>query len=46
MTNQIALYIGLAIVVVLVLDYALGLGLALFLARRFMDLISLVAIWR
>jgi hypothetical protein len=46
MTNRIALYIGLAIVVILVLDYALGLGLALFLARRFLDLISLVAIWR
>ena len=46
MTNRIAVYIGLAIVVFLVLDYALGLGIALFLARRFLDLISLVAIWR
>lgn len=46
MTNRIAVYIGVAIVVFLVLDYALGLGIALFLARRFLDLISLVAIWR
>lgn len=46
MTNRIALYIGLAIIVFLLLDYALGLGIGLFLARRFLDLISLVAIWR
>ena len=46
MTNRIALIIGLVIVVILVLDYALGLGLGLFLARRFLDLISLVAVWR
>lgn len=46
MTNRIAVYIGLTIIVILVLDYALGLGIALFLARRFLDLISLVAIWR
>ena len=46
MTNRIALYIGIGIVVILTLDYALGLGLALFLARRFLDLISLIAIWR
>ena len=46
MTNRIALYIGLTILVILALDYVLGLGLALFLARRFLDLISLVAVWR
>ncbi len=46
MTNRIALYIGITIVVILALDYALGLGIALFLARRFLDLISLIAIWR
>ena len=46
MTNRIALIIGIVIVVFLVLDYALGLGLGLFLARKFLDLISLVAIWR
>ncbi len=46
MTNRIALYIGIAILVILAVDYALGLGIALFLARRFLDLISLVAVWR
>ncbi len=46
MTNRIALYIGIAIVVILAVDYALGLGIALFLARRFLDLISLLAVWR
>ncbi|MCG6884221.1 MAG: hypothetical protein LJE62_10760 [Silicimonas sp.] len=46
MTNRIALYIGLTILVILALDYAFGLGLALFLARRFLELISLIAVWR
>ena len=46
MTNRIALGIGLAIVAILALDYALGLGLAVFLGRRFLDLINLIAIWR
>ena len=46
MTNRIAVYIGVSIAVILALDYALGLGIALYLARRFLDLISLVAIWR
>ncbi len=46
MTNRIALYIGITLIVILVVDYALGLGIALFLARRFLDLISLVAVWR
>ena len=46
MTNRIALYIGIAIIVILAVDYALGLGIALFLARRFLDLISLIAVWR
>lgn len=46
MTNRIAVYIGVGILVILALDYALGLGIALFLARRFLDLISLVAVWR
>jgi hypothetical protein len=46
MTNRIAVYIGVGILVILALDYALGLGIALYLARRFLDLISLVAIWR
>ncbi len=46
MTNRIAVYIGVGIVVILVLDYALGLGIGLFLARRFLDLMNIVAVWR
>ena len=46
MTNRIAVYIGVAVLLFLVLDYALGLGLALYLARRFLDLIGLIAVWR
>ena len=46
MTNRIVVYIGVGILVILALDYALGLGVALFLARRFLDLISLIAVWR
>lgn len=46
MTNRIALGLGIAIVVILVLDYAFGFGLAVFLGRRFLDLINLVAFWR
>ena len=46
MTNRIALYIGIGILVILAVDYALGLGIALFLARRFLDLIGLIAVWR
>ncbi len=46
MTNKIALGIGLALVAILALDWIFGFGLALFLGRRFLDLISLVAVWR
>lgn len=46
MTNRIAFYLGVAIVAFLAVDYALGLGIALFLARRFLDLISIIAVWR
>ncbi|MEL7149954.1 MAG: glyceraldehyde-3-phosphate dehydrogenase [Pseudomonadota bacterium] len=46
MTNRIAFYIGGGIVVILVLDYALGLGIGLFLARRLLDLMNLIAVWR
>ncbi len=46
MTNRIALYIGVAILVFLTLDYAFGLGVSHFLARRFLDLIGLIAVWR
>ncbi|GEM_PF-2563465 len=46
MTDRIALIIVVSVIVVLVIDYALGLGIGLYLARRFLDLISLIAIWR
>ncbi|MEO1536473.1 MAG: hypothetical protein AAFR73_01985 [Pseudomonadota bacterium] len=46
MTNRIAVYISVGIIVMLVLDYALGLGIGLFLARRFLDLMNLIAVWR
>lgn len=46
MTNKIALSIGLVLVAFLALDWIFGFGLALFLGRRLLDLISLVAIWR
>lgn len=46
MTNRIAIYLGVAIIVIFTLDYALGLGVAIFLGRRFLDLISLIAVWR
>lgn len=46
MTNRIALGLGLFIVTILALDIAFGFGLMVFLGRRFLDLINLVAIWR
>ena len=46
MTDRIALWLGLAITAILALDYALGLGLGVFLGRKFLELIRIVAIWR
>ena len=46
MTNQIALGILIVIGVVLALDYVLGIGISLFIARRFLDLIQALAVWR
>ncbi len=46
MTNGIALGIGIAILAILALDLAFGFGLSVFLGRRFLDLINLVAVWR
>ena len=46
MTNRIALGIGIVLAFVLALDYVLGLGIAIFLARKFLDLIQAVAVWR
>ena len=46
MTNQIAFGLGLFLIAAFTLDYALGLGVGLFLARRLLDLITLLAFWR
>ena len=46
MTNRIALGLGLFILAFLALDYFLGLGWSVFLGRKFLDLIRLVAFWR
>ncbi|NNE86833.1 MAG: hypothetical protein HKN27_02055 [Silicimonas sp.] len=46
MTNRIALGLGLFLVVVLALNFALGLEWHIFLARKFLDLVRLVAFWR
>jgi hypothetical protein len=46
MTNRIAFGIVLLVIAVLALDYTLGLGLGLFLARRLLDLIQYLAFWR
>lgn len=46
MTNRIALGIGIIAGVILALDYVLGLGISLFLARRLFDLIQALAVWR
>ena len=46
MTNRIALWLGLIVAAFVALDIALGWGATLYLARRFLDLIRAVAIWR
>ncbi len=46
MTNRIALGIGIFLGVLLALDFVLGLGIFLYMARRLMDLIEALAIWR
>jgi hypothetical protein len=46
MTNRIALGLGAFILAFLALDYALDLGWGVFLGRKFLELIRLVAFWR
>jgi len=46
MTNRIALWLALAVIALLALDYTLGLGIGVFLGRKFLELIRIVAIWR
>jgi hypothetical protein len=46
MTNRIALLIGLIVAAFIALDLVLGLGMTVFLGRKFLDLIRTIAIWR
>ena len=46
MTNRIAIWLGLIIAAFVALDIALEWGATLFLARKFLDLIQAIAIWR
>ena len=46
MTNRIALWIGLVLLALAAVNFALGLEWHLSLGRRFLDLIRLIAFWR
>lgn len=46
MTNRIALWLGFLVMAALALNFALGLDWHIFLGRKFLDLIRLVAVWR
>ena len=46
MTNRIALGLGLFLVVAFALNFALGLEWHVYIARRLLDLIRLIAFWR
>ena len=46
MTNKIALWLGLVLIALLALNFALGLEAHVYLARKFVDLIWLLAFWR
>lgn len=46
MTNTVAIGIGLLILAFLAISIGLGLDWHIFLARRFVDLIDLLTVWR
>ena len=46
MTNRIALGLGLFLAVALTLNFALGLEWHIYIARKFLDLVRLIAFWR
>jgi len=46
MTNKIALGLGFVVIAFLAVDYALGFGFGLFLAKKMVELINALAIWR
>jgi hypothetical protein len=45
-TNRAALLLGLLILALIGVDLALGFGGTLFLARRFLEVLDWLAIWR
>lgn len=46
MTNFLAVLLAVAILTGLVLDHLLGTGVALGLARRFVDMVHYLSFWR
>jgi len=46
MTNQVAIGLGLVIIGFLGLSIGLGVDWHIYLARRFLDLVDLLAVWR
>ena len=46
MTNSVAIWLGLLILIALVVDLVFDYGATLFLARQFLALIEWVAFWR
>jgi len=45
-TNRIALALALVLLALIVVDFAMGLGASLFLARRFLVVLDWLAFWR
>lgn len=46
MTNRMALIIGLIIVALLIINFAFGLNIHIFLGRKFIELTHWLAFWR
>lgn len=46
MTNRIAVWIGLVLAAFFALNFVLGLEAHIFLGRKFLELIRLIAFWR
>ena len=46
MTNRIAVWLGLVLLVLIALNFALGLEWHIYLGRRFLDLVRAIAFWR
>ena len=46
MTNRIAVGLGLVLLGLIALNFALGLEWHIYLGRKFLDLVRLIAFWR